>query len=280
MRDISCNTITKAIAKLCFEANVFIGDDIKNAINEACITEESNEGRAVLLDLLDNIELAKEKRIPACQDTGMAVVFAKVGQEVHITDGNFIDAINKGVSIGYTEGYLRASVVMDPFIRENTKDNTPAVIHTEIVPGDKIHLTVAPKGFGSENMSAMKMFSPSDGVEGVKEFILETVIKAGPNPCPPIVLGVGIGGTIEKAALMAKTALLRDLDSTSEFPHIAKLEEEMLSKINDLGIGPAGTGGRTTALAININVYPTHIAGLPVVINMGCHATRHASIEI
>ncbi len=276
MREISCESITNLIAQLCINANIYIGDDIKTAMQNAYNVEESNEGKAVLSDLIENIKLAREKQIPACQDTGMAVVFAKIGQDVHINGGSFEEAINIGVAKGYTEGFLRASVVNDPFLRVNTKDNTPAIIHTEIVDGDSIHFTVSPKGFGSENMSSMKMFTPSDGIEAVKNFIIETVINAGPNPCPPIVLGVGIGGTIEKAALIAKKALLRNISENSNLPHIADLEKEMLMKINNLGIGPAGTGGRATALAVNINVYPTHIAGLPVVINMGCHATRHA----
>jgi len=277
MRDISCKEITELVARLCIEANVFIGDDIRKAIQNALQTEESSQGKVVLTDLLDNIELAKTKGVAACQDTGMAVVFVEIGQDIHVTYGILSDAIHLGVAKGYKDGYLRASVVNDPLLRENTKDNTPAIIHYEIVDGDGFRITVAPKGFGSENMSAMKMLSPSEGVEGVKQFILETVIKAGPNPCPPIILGVGIGGTIEKAAYIAKTALLRNVGTFNSLGHVADLEKEMLEKINNLGIGPGGLGGRNTALAVNINVFPTHIAGLPVVINMGCHATRHAT---
>ncbi|MHB1485080.1 MAG: fumarate hydratase [Saccharofermentanales bacterium] len=277
MNDISCNQITDLVAKLCIEANVFISDDIKTAIQNAYGIEESKEGQAVLEDLLANIEIAKEKQIPVCQDTGMAVVFVEIGQDAHITGGDLTKAINDGVAKGYTEGFLRASVVNDPLLRINTKDNTPAVIHYDIVSGDHIKITVAPKGFGSENMSAMKMLKPSDGIEGVKQFILETVIAAGPNPCPPIIVGAGIGGTIEKAAYLAKTALLRNVGTLNPLSHIADLEKEMLVRINNLGIGPGGLGGRITALAININVFPTHIAGLPVVVNIGCHVTRHAT---
>ncbi len=277
MRDILCDKITDLVAKLCIEANVFISEDIKEAMQNALLTEKSKEGCVVLTDLLNNIELAKEKGVAACQDTGMAVVFVEIGQETHITGGVLADAINQGVAKGYKEGYLRASVVKDPLLRENTKNNTPAIIHYNIVQGDYFKITVAPKGFGSENMSAMKMLNPSEGIEGVKNFIIETVIKAGPNPCPPIIIGVGIGGTIEKAAMIAKEALLRKVGSHHSLDHIASLEEEMLEKINRLGIGPGGLGGRTTALAVNINVFPTHIAGLPVVVNMGCHATRHAT---
>lgn len=277
MRDVSCDKITELVAKLCIEANVFISEDIKEAMQKALLVEESKEARVVLSDLLDNIELARDKGVAACQDTGMAVVFVEIGQEVHITDGVLTDAINKGVAKGYTDGYLRASVVEDPLLRVNTKDNTPAIIHYEVVQGDCFKITIAPKGFGSENMSAMKMLVPSEGIEGIKNFIIETVVKAGPNPCPPIILGVGIGGTIDKAAYMAKKALLRSIGTHNQLEHIAGLEIEMLDKINKLGIGPGGLGGRTTALAINIDVFPTHIAGLPVVVNMGCHATRHAT---
>ncbi len=277
MREIPCSQITDLVAKLCIEANVSISEDIREAMASALQNEESHEGRVILTDLIRNIDLAKEKRAAACQDTGMAVVFMEIGQDVHVVGGFLPDAIHAGVARGYKEGYLRASVVRDPLVRENTKDNTPAVIHYDIVPGDQIKITVAPKGFGSENMSAMKMLSPAEGIEGVKQFILETVLKAGPNPCPPVIVGVGIGGTIEKAALIAKAALLRTVGSRHLSAPIAELEAEMLGKINRLGIGPGGLGGRTTALAVHINVYPTHIAGLPVVVNMGCHATRHAS---
>jgi fumarate hydratase subunit alpha len=277
MREISCEQITDLVAALCIEANVHIPEDIREAMQQAMLVEESHEGRVVLRDLLDNIALARTKGVAACQDTGMAVVFLEIGQDAHITGGLIADAVNHGVAKGYKEGYLRASVVKDPLLRENTKDNTPAILHYDIVSGDRIRITVAPKGFGSENMSAMKMLNPSEGIEGVKQFILETVERAGPNPCPPVILGVGIGGTMEKAALIAKTALLRTVGSRNPTGHIANLEEEMLQKINSLGIGPGGLGGTTTALAIHIEVYPTHIAGLPVVVNMGCHATRHAS---
>lgn len=277
MKDISCNQITGLVAKLCIDANVFISEDIEKAIQKAYHIEESKEGSAVLEDLLENIELARTKQIPVCQDTGMAVIFVEIGQEVHFIDGILTDAINRGVAKGYTEGFLRASVVNDPFLRVNTKDNTPAVIHYDIVAGDTFKITVAPKGFGSENMSAMKMLLPSDGIEGVKRFIIDTVIKAGSNPCPPIIVGVGVGGTIEKAAYLSKTALLRIVGSVNPMKHIADLEEELLDNINNLGIGPGGLGGRTTALAVNINVFPTHIAGLPVVVNIGCHVTRHAT---
>lgn len=277
MRQISCDDITRLVSKLCIHANIFITDDIKDALEQSLRTEKSDQGRTILEDLLENISIAACKELPICQDTGMAVIFAEIGQEVHVFDGNLGEAITRGVSDGYTKGFLRASVVSDPLLRVNTKDNTPPIIHYEIVPGDTFKITVAPKGFGSENMSAMRMLNPSDGIEGVKSFILETVTKAGSNPCPPIVVGVGIGGTIEKTALIAKKSLLREIGQHNPLKHIADLEVEMLDKINQLGIGPGGLGGLTTALAINIEVFPTHIAGLPVVVNMSCHATRHAS---
>lgn len=277
MRNVACKEITELVAQLCMEANVFLTEDIREAIYDALQKEESGEGKVVLTDLLDNIEIAKKKQIPICQDTGMAVVFVEIGQDVHIVDGSLEQAIHKGVAKGYRDGFLRASVVKDPLLRENTGDNTPAIIHYDIIPGDLFKITVAPKGFGSENMSAMKMLSPSEGVEGVKKFIVETVEKAGPNPCPPVIVGVGIGGTIEKAAYLAKTALLRRVGMNHPQDHISSLEKELLHAINNLGIGPGGLGGRITALAVHINVFPTHIAGLPVVVNMGCHATRHAS---
>jgi fumarate hydratase subunit alpha len=277
MRQISCDDITRLVSILCIHANIFITDDIKDALEQSLRTEKSEQGRTILEDLLENISIAACKELPICQDTGMAVIFVEIGQEVHVFDGNLGEAITKGVSDGYTKGFLRASVINDPLLRVNTKDNTPPIIHYEIVSGDAFKITVAPKGFGSENMSAMRMLNPSDGIEGVKSFILETVTKAGSNPCPPIIVGVGIGGTIEKTALIAKKSLLREIGQHNPLKHIADLEAEMLDKINQLGIGPGGLGGLTTALAINIEVFPTHIAGLPVVVNMSCHATRHAS---
>lgn len=280
MRQISCDNITRLVSKLCIQANIFISDDIKDALEQSLQIEKSEQGRTILGDLLENISVAACKELPICQDTGMAVIFVEIGQNVHVFDGNLGDAITKGVSDGYTKGFLRASVVSDPLLRVNTKDNTPPIIHYEIVPGDIFKITVAPKGFGSENMSAMKMLNPSDGIEGVKSFILETVNKAGSNPCPPIIVGVGIGGTIERTALIAKRSLLREVGQHSHLKHIADLEVEMLDKVNQLGIGPGGLGGLTTALAINIEVFPTHIAGLPVVVNMSCHATRHATGEL
>jgi fumarate hydratase subunit alpha len=280
MRQISCDDITRLVSKLCIHANIFISDDIRDALQQSLQTEKSEQGKTILGDLLENISIAACKELPICQDTGMAVIFVEIGQDVHVSDGNLNEAITKGVSDGYTKGYLRASVVSDPLLRVNTKDNTPPVIHYEIVPGDIFKITVAPKGFGSENMSAMKMLNPSDGIEGVKSFILDTVTKAGSNPCPPIIVGVGIGGTIERTALIAKKSLLREIGQHNPLKHISDLEEEMLDKINKLGIGPGGLGGLTTALAINIEVFPTHIAGLPVVVNMSCHATRHASGEL
>lgn len=277
MVDISVKVITQAIKEMCQEANFDLCDDVKGAIVNFRDKESSPIGQSILTDILENAHLASENRVPMCQDTGMAVVFLELGQDVHLVDGELTDAINEGIRKGYDEGYLRKSVVKDPLIRVNTKDNTPGIIHYDIVPGDQIKITVAPKGFGSENMSRMKMLKPSDGIEGVKEFVLETVSLAGPNPCPPIVVGVGIGGTIEKCAYLAKKSLLRDLNSANENKHIADLEIELLEKINDLGIGPQGLGGNTTAIGVNVEVYPTHIAGLPVVVNINCHAARHVS---
>lgn len=277
MRKISVHLITKAISEMCQEANFDLCKDVKDTLVAFESKEVSPIGKGILSDIIKNADLAKEKRVPMCQDTGMAVVFVEVGQEVHLEDGGLTDAINEGIRIGYTEGFLRKSVVKDPLERVNTKDNTPGVIHYDIVPGDEIKITVAPKGFGSENMSRMKMLKPSDGIEGVKAFVIETVSLAGPNPCPPIVVGVGIGGTIEKAAFIAKRSLMRDLDSKSEFEHIAALEVELLASINQLGIGPQGLGGLTTAIGVNVEVFPTHIAGLPVVVNINCHATRHVT---
>ena len=279
MRRIDSSKITEEVKKLCIEGNILLGDDVIKSFEENLEKEESARGRDVLNILIENAKIAKEKSIPLCQDTGMAVFFVKVGQEVLVEGDTLTEAINKGVSEGYNEGYLRKSVV-SPLTRINTKDNTPAIIHYEMVKGDKIEIDYAPKGFGSENMSKSKMLKPSDGVEGVKQFILDTVSEAGPNPCPPIVVGVGIGGTLDKCAQIAKKALFRNIGQHSEDEFIAKLEKEMIVKINNLGIGPQGLGGNTTALAINIETFPTHIAGLPVVVNINCHASRHKSVTI
>ena len=276
MRTIQTTDITENIRQMCIEANHYLSDDMKQVFNKAVDNEESPLGRQVLEQLKQNLEIASSDMIPICQDTGMAVIFMNVGQEVHFEGGSITDAVNEGVRQGYTEGYLRKSVVGDPIIRENTKDNTPAVIHYDIVPGDKVEITVAPKGFGSENMSRIFMLKPADGIEGVKEAILTAVKDAGPNACPPMVVGVGIGGTFEKCALLAKKALTRDLNCKSDIQYVNDLEEEMLDKINRLGIGPGGLGGTQTALAVNIETYPTHIAGLPVAVNICCHVNRHA----
>lgn len=275
MRVISTEEITKKVKEMCIEANYELSSDVKKALYDNADKETSQLGKQILAQLKENLKIAENDLIPICQDTGMAVVFIKVGQDVHIEGGNLEDAINEGIRQGYVEGYLRKSVVRDPIERENTKDNTPGVIHYEIVPGDKIELTVAPKGFGSENMSRVCMLKPADGIEGVKNAILETVKLAGPNACPPLVIGVGIGGTFEKCALLAKKALTRELGSHNDIPYVKDLEIEMLEKINELHIGPAGLGGATTALGINIETYPTHIAGLPLAINMCCHVNRH-----
>ena len=275
MREVSTDEITKNIKEMCIEANYILSDDVKNKIINSAAVENSEIGKKILSQLEENMEIAEREQIPICQDTGMAVVFIKVGQEVHITGGNLEDAINQGVREGYTEGYLRKSVVKDPLIRENTKDNTPAIIHYEIIPGDKVEITVAPKGFGSENMSRVCMLKPADGIEGVKNAVIETVKLAGPNACPPVVVGVGIGGTFEKCALLAKKALTRDINSESRIEYIAELEKELLDEINKLNIGPGGLGGKITAFGVNIETYPTHIAGLPVAINMCCHVNRH-----
>ncbi|NLU26639.1 MAG: fumarate hydratase [Hungateiclostridium thermocellum] len=280
MRTIHVDSITEAVEKLCMDSNYYLNDDIINGLEKGLEKEASDNGKEILSKIIENAQIAREKAVAICQDTGMAVVFMDIGQDVHITGGNLTDAINEGVRRGYEKGYLRKSVVNDPIERINTKDNTPAVIHYNIVDGDKIKITVAPKGFGSENMSALKMLTPSQGIEGVKNFIIETVEKAGPNPCPPIVVGVGIGGTMEKAAFLAKKALLRPIDKRNDIPYLKELEEEMLERINRLGIGPSGLGGRITALGVNIEVFPTHIAGLPVAVNINCHATRHAEIII
>lgn len=279
MREIHSNVITREVKRLCIEGNIFLGDDVIKSFENNLQKEESDLGRDILNILIENAQIAKESHIPICQDTGMAVFFVEVGQEVMIKGDTLTDAINKGVSEGYTDGYLRKSVV-SPITRINTKDNTPAIIHYEIVKGDKINIQYAPKGFGSENMSKMKMLKPSDGIEGVKKFILETVSEAGPNPCPPIVVGVGIGGTVDKCAQIAKKALFRDIGAHNEDNMIADLEREMIKKVNDLGIGPQGFGGNTTALAVNIETFPTHIAGLPVVVNINCHASRHKQVII
>lgn len=276
MREVNVSIITDNIKEMCIEANHFLTDDMKNVFENAVKNEESALGKQVLGQLEENLKVAGEDMIPICQDTGMAVVFINVGQDVHLTGGDITDAINEGVRRGYVEGYLRKSVVKDPIYRENTKDNTPTVIHFNIVPGDKVDITVAPKGFGSENMSRVFMLKPADGIEGVKEAILTAVKDAGPNACPPMVVGVGIGGTFEKCAYLAKKALTRDLNEESPVEYVRNLEKEMLEKINKLGIGPGGLGGTQTALAINIETYPTHIAGLPVAVNICCHVNRHS----
>lgn len=276
MKEINASKITDAIEQLCMRANYELNDDIMEALEAGTRREESETGRFVLAQLVENAKTAARERMAICQDTGMAVVFADIGQEVHVSGGSLTDAINEGVRRGYEKGFLRKSVVSDPLNRINTGDNTPAVIHYDIVEGDSLKIILAPKGFGSENMSGVRMLKPSDGVEGVKAFIEEMVDSAGPNPCPPVIVGVGIGGTMEKAALLAKRALLRPVNMRSDDEGIRKLEEEMLERVNRLGIGPAGLGGRLTAMAVNIEVFPTHIAGLPVALNMSCHVTRHA----
>lgn len=279
MREINSNIITEEVKKLCIEGNIFLGDDVIKSFQDNLEKEESDLGKDILNILIENAKIAKESHVPLCQDTGMAVFFVEIGQEVLIKGDTLTDAINKGVSEGYTEGYLRKSVV-SPITRINTKDNTPAIIHYEMVKGDKIKIQYAPKGFGSENMSQLKMLKPSDGIEGVKNFIVKAVSEAGPNPCPPIVVGVGIGGTVDKCAQIAKKALFRNIGEHSEDEMIADLEREMIEKINDLGIGPQGLGGNTTALAVNIETFPTHIAGLPVVVNINCHSARHKQVII
>ena len=276
MRTIQASEITETIKEMCIEANHFLTRDMADAMRRAAENEKAPLGKQILNQLQDNLAIAGEDMIPICQDTGMAVVFLEVGQDVHIEGGSIGDAVNEGVRRGYVDGFLRKSVVKDPLIRENTRDNTPAVIHYEIVPGESLRITVAPKGFGSENMSRVFMLKPADGIEGVKNAILTAVRDAGPNACPPMVVGVGIGGTFEKCALLAKKALTRAVDERSEIPYVRELEEEMLEKINQTGIGPGGLGGSTTALAVNINTYPTHIAGLPVAVNICCHVNRHA----
>ena len=279
MREIEASTITDAIKDMCINANHYLSDEMTAALDKAADSEKSPLGRQILCQLKDNLDIAGKDMIPICQDTGMAVVFAEVGQDVHV-NGNLTDAINEGVRRGYTEGYLRKSVVSDPIERVNTNDNTPAVIHYEIIPGDKIRLTLAPKGFGSENMSRVFMLKPADGAEGVKEAILTAVKDAGPNACPPMVVGVGIGGTFEKCAILAKKALTRPADSHSDIGWAADMEQELLERINKTGIGPGGLGGSTTALAVNIETYATHIAGLPVAVNICCHVNRHNVREL
>lgn len=276
MRTINVSVITQNIKEMCIEANHFLSKDMQSALEQAAKEEEAPLGRQILEQLQDNMKIAGEDMIPICQDTGMAVIFMEIGQEVHFEGGALEEAINEGVRQGYVEGYLRKSVVKDPIYRENTKDNTPAIIHYEMTSGDKVKITVAPKGFGSENMSRVFMLKPADGIEGVKNAILTAVKDAGPNACPPMVVGVGIGGTFEKCALLAKKALTRPVNEHSEIPYVKELEEEMLQRINESGIGPGGLGGSTTALAVNVNTYPTHIAGLPVAINICCHVNRHA----
>ena len=280
MRTIDVSEITENIKEMCMEANHYLSKDMDVAMKKAAETEESPLGKQILLQLQENLQIAAEDRIPICQDTGMAVIFIEIGQDVHFVGGILEDAINEGVRQGYKEGYLRKSVVGDPIIRENTKDNTPAIVYYSIIKGDKVKIKVAPKGFGSENMSRGFMLKPADGIEGVKNAILTAVRDAGPNACPPMVVGVGIGGTFEKCALMAKEALTREAGTHSDIPWAKELEEEMLDKINKLGIGPGGLGGTTTALAVNVNTYPTHIAGLPVGINICCHVNRHVIREV
>lgn len=276
MRTISVEEITKNIKEMCIEANHFLSDDMDKALKNATETEKSPLGKQILNQLQENLKIAGEDMIPICQDTGMAVVFLEIGQDVHFEGGLLEDAVNEGIRQGYVEGYLRKSVVNDPIIRENTKDNTPGIIHYKIVEGDKVKMKVAPKGFGSENMSRIFMLKPADGIEGVKEAVLTAVRDAGPNACPPMVVGVGVGGTFEKCAIMAKEALTREVGVHSEIPYVAEMEKELLERINKSGIGPGGLGGTTTALAVNVNTYPTHIAGLPVGVNICCHVNRHA----
>jgi len=276
LKQINVSQITETVKKLCMDANYFLNEDIVDRFKKAKEEESFGMAKNIIDILMENADIAREEKMPICQDTGMAVVFVEIGQDVHITGGSIEDAINEGVREGYEEGFLRKSVVADPINRVNTKDNTPAIIYYNIVPGEDIKITVAPKGFGSENMSKIKMLKPSDGAAGVKKFVIDSVKEAGPNPCPPIIVGVGIGGTFEKAAFLAKKALIRPIDVENTNPYYADLEKELLEEINRLGIGPQGFGGRTTALSVNIETFPTHIAGLPVAVNISCHATRHA----
>ena len=280
IRQIDVKEITQNIKEMCIEANHYLSDDMNEAMKKACKEEKAPLGKQILEQLQENLKIAADDMIPICQDTGMAVIFLEIGQDIHFEGGLLENAVNEGVRQGYVEGFLRKSVVKDPLIRENTKDNTPAILHTKIVEGDKVKIKVAPKGFGRENMSRVFMLKPAEGIEGVKNAVLTAVKDAGPNACPPMVVGVGIGGTFEKCALMAKEALTREVGSHSDIPYIKELEKELLSKINCLGIGPGGVGGTTTALAVNINTYPTHIAGLPVAVNICCHVNRHVIREI
>lgn len=275
MREIHVDEIINVVEKLCIEANQYLPKDVQGAIKRCRACEDWSIAQGVLDNIITNFEIAENESVPICQDTGMACVFLEIGQDVHVVGGNLSDAVDEGVRRGYDKGYLRKSVVKDPVRRGNTGDNTPAMLYTEIVPGEQIKVTVGPKGFGSENMSAIRMFKPSAGIEGIKDFILETVQTAGPNPCPPMVIGVGIGGTFDKAALLAKKALMRNIDSSNPDPYYADLEVEMLEKVNKLGIGPQGFGGKTTAIGLNVETMPTHIAGMPCAININCHVTRH-----
>ncbi|HCQ91427.1 MAG TPA: fumarate hydratase [Clostridium sp.] len=280
MKEINVSEIIKAVRKLCIDANYYLGDDVKNALINARDKEDWAIAQGILDKIIANAKIAENEDMPMCQDTGMACVFVELGQDVHIVGGNLEEAINEGIRRGYGDGFLRKSVVKDPLDRVNTKDNTPGVIYYNVVPGDKLKITVAPKGFGSENMSQLKMLKPSDGLQGVKDFVLKVVKEAGPNPCPPIIVGVGVGGTFDKAANLAKKALIRPVEIRNSNPFYEELEKELLELINNLGIGPQGFGGRSTALAVNIESYPTHIAGLPVAVNINCHATRHAEVEL
>lgn len=280
MRKIEASQVSDAVAELCVRANYELGDDVYQALKDGAAKEESSVGRDIFTQLVENADIARSEQVPMCQDTGFAVVFVELGQDTHITGGSLVDAINAGVRKGYTEGYLRKSIVGHPLERKNTGDNTPAVIHTEIVPGDRLKITVAPKGGGSENMSGVRMLKPSDGVEGVKKFVVELVKAAGSNPCPPIIIGVGIGGTMDKAAVLAKKALLRRVGEHNPNPADAELEKVLLRLVNDTGVGPAGLGGRITALAVNVETYPCHIASLPVAVNVQCHAARHKEVVL
>ncbi|WP_291569703.1 fumarate hydratase [Clostridium sp. UBA4548] len=280
MREINVEKVTEVVRQLCIDANYYLGDDIKNRLIQAREKEDWDIAKGILDQIIENANIARNEDMPMCQDTGVTCVFLEIGQDVHFAGGNLEEAVNEGIRRGYNEGFLRKSVVKDPLDRVNTKDNTPGMIYYNIVPGDKVKITVAPKGFGSENMSQLKMLKPSDGLKGVKEFVLKAVKEAGPNPCPPIIVGVGIGGTFDKAATLAKKSLIRPVEERNSNPYYANLEEELLKEINNLGIGPQGFGGRTTALAVNIETYPTHIAGLPVAVNINCHATRHAEAEL
>jgi fumarate hydratase subunit alpha len=280
MREIQVEKVTEVVRQLCIDANHYLGEDVKNKLVQARANEDWDIAKGILDQIIENANIAKNENMPMCQDTGVTCVFLEIGQDVHFVGGNIEEAINEGIRRGYNEGFLRKSVVKDPLDRVNTKDNTPGMIYYDIVPGDKVKITIAPKGFGSENMSQLKMLKPSDGVQGVKDFVLKVVKEAGPNPCPPIIVGVGIGGTFDKAANLAKKSLIRPVEVRNSNPYYAELEEELLEAINNLGIGPQGFGGRTTALAVNIETYPTHIAGLPVAVNINCHATRHAEAEL